>query len=257
MNKILIVDDDPEIHKLLRAKMIQEGYGVMSASDAYGAIQTARREKPDLIILDIMLPGGGGLHALKNIRLLSDTASIPVVILTGSEDAEIKQKIIEHGVQGYLQKPFEYQTVSGKIAELLKSDANNQEEEIAGKSKRKNILVVDDDPDIISQLSRKLAADGYDVIAASDAYHAIQTIIRAKPDLIILDIMLPGGGGLHVLQKIRAIPGTSNMPVIVLTGSEDAGIKQKMIDQNISGYFQKPYDYTVLRNYIKDVFSKR
>jgi DNA-binding response OmpR family regulator len=254
MKKILIVDDDPEIHKLLRFRLIGEGYGVIAAIDAYGAIQGARREKPDLILLDIMLPGGGGVHALKNIRLIPTTAPIPVVVLTGTTDDDIKQKIIQIGVQGYLNKPFEYETVSRTIAEILKNAPEGPEEEgpvhIPG-----TILVVDDDPDLVKLLSRQLAHEGYEAVVASDAYHAVQTILRDRPNLIILDIMLPGGGGLHVLQKIRKVPGTAGIPVIILTGTDDAGMKQKILDEHVDRYFQKPYDYTALSNSIKELLS--
>ena len=154
MKKILIVDDDPEIHKLLRFRLLGEGYVVIAAVDAYGALQNARREKPDLILLDIMLPGGGGVHALKNIRLIPDTAPTPVVVLTGTTDDDIKQKIIQLGVQGYLNKPFQYETVSRTIAEILKNAPEESKEEepthVLG-----TILVVDDDPDIVKLLARQ------------------------------------------------------------------------------------------------------
>jgi DNA-binding response OmpR family regulator len=254
MKKILIVDDDPEIHKLLRFRLIGEGYSVITAVDAYGAIQNARREKPDLILLDIMLPGGGGVHALKNIRLIPDTAPIPVVVLTATTDEDVKQTILELGVQGYVNKPFEYETVSRTIAELLKNTSEElkaeEPEHVLGK-----ILVVDDDPDIVKLLSRQLAHEGYEAVVASDAYHAVQTILREKPDLIILDIMLPGGGGLHVLQKIRRVPGVAGVPVIILTGTHDAEVKQKIIEEHIDGYFQKPYDYTDLSSSIKALLA--
>ncbi len=255
MKKILIVDDDPEIHKLLRFRLIGEGYSVITAVDAYGAIQNARREKPDLIILDIMLPGGGGVHALKNIRLIPDTASIPVVVLTGTTDEDVKKQIIELGVQEYLTKPFEYETVSRAIAGLLKHTPEEQVHEEKPRDVLGKVLVVDDDPDIVKLLSRQLSQEGYEVVVASDAYHAIQTILREKPDLIILDIMLPGGGGLHVLQKIRAVPGVAGIPVIILTGTHDAQIKQKIIEEHVDGYFEKPYDYTVLGGSIKALLS--
>lgn len=256
MKKILIVDDDPEIHKLLRSRLLGEGYAVVTAVDAYGAIQNARREKPDLIILDIMLPGGGGVHALKNIRLIPDTASIPVVVLTGTTDDDIKQKVRELGVQGYLNKPFEYETVSRAIAELVKAEPETgapKEERpahVLGK-----VLVVDDDPELVKLLSRQLAHEGYEVVVASDAYQAVQTILHDKPHLIILDVMLPGGGGLHVLQKIRKVPGITGIPVIILTGIDDAEMKQKIIGEHVDGYFEKPYDYKVLINSIRELLS--
>ncbi|HOD29459.1 MAG TPA: response regulator [Syntrophales bacterium] len=119
MSKILIVDDDPDILKLLRFKLSQEGHKVITAIDAYNAIQSARREKPDLIILDVMLPAGGGYHTLKNIRLTPFGSQTPIVILTGMHDEELRQKIEMEGVEAYLQKPVDYEVLSETVKKLL------------------------------------------------------------------------------------------------------------------------------------------
>jgi DNA-binding response OmpR family regulator len=119
MSKILIVDDDVELIKLLRLKFSREGYNVITAMDAYAAVQSASKEKPDLIILDIMLPAGGGYHALKNIRLTSHGAQTPIVILTGMQDEELRNKIKQEGVEAYLQKPYEYSVLSETVKKLL------------------------------------------------------------------------------------------------------------------------------------------
>jgi DNA-binding response OmpR family regulator len=119
MSKILIVDDDHDILKLLRFKLSQEGYKVIVAVDAYIGIQTANREKPDLIILDIMMPAGGGYHTLKNIRLTSHGSQTPIVVLTGMQDPELKKKIEAEGVEAYIQKPLDYPVLSETIKKLL------------------------------------------------------------------------------------------------------------------------------------------
>ena len=119
MSKILVVDDDPEIRKLLSIKLPKEGYDVFVAVDTYDAIQSIHGKRPDLVVLDIMLPAGGGLHVLKNIRSIPATAMIPVVILTAIEDDEMRQKIEQVGVEAYIKKPFDYTMLSGVIKKLL------------------------------------------------------------------------------------------------------------------------------------------
>jgi DNA-binding response OmpR family regulator len=119
MSKILIVDDDQDFLKLLRLNLSKEGYKVIFATDAYTGVQSARAEKPDLIILDIMLPAGGGLHTLKNIRLTSHGSQTPIVILTGMKDEKLKQQIEQVGVEAYLQKPCDYAVLSETIKRLL------------------------------------------------------------------------------------------------------------------------------------------
>ena len=119
MSKILIVDDDQDLLKLLRLNLSKEGYKVVVAIDAYNGIQSARTEKPDLIILDIMLPAGGGLHTLKNIRLTTLGSQIPIVILTGMQDEKLRQQIEQVGVEAYLQKPCDYTVLSETIKNLI------------------------------------------------------------------------------------------------------------------------------------------
>lgn len=119
MDNILIVDDDPDIRRQLGIKLSKEGYGVFFAVDAYDAVQSARKIKPDLIILDLMLPAGGGLHALKNIRLMPEAAMIPIVVLTGTKDEEIKRKIKQEGVEAFMLKPYDYTVLSETIKKLL------------------------------------------------------------------------------------------------------------------------------------------
>ncbi len=119
MSKILIIDDDVDLLKLLRFKLSQNGHKVITAIDAYNGIQTARNEKPDLIILDIMLPAGGGLHTLKNIRLTPYGSQVPIVILTAINDKELQKQIEKQGVEAYLEKPVDYKLLSETINKLL------------------------------------------------------------------------------------------------------------------------------------------
>ena len=119
MSKILIVDDDPEIRKLLSIKLVKEGYEVVVAVDTYDAIQGVHGKRPDLVVLDIMLPAGGGLNVLKNIRSIPASAMTPVVVLTAIDDEEMRQKIEQAGVEAYIRKPFDYEVLSATIKDLL------------------------------------------------------------------------------------------------------------------------------------------
>lgn len=119
MSKILIVDDDHDILKQLGLKLSKEKYEVVYAVDAYDAVQKTRKEKPDLIILDLMLPAGGGLTALKNIRLMPVGSLIPVVVLTGTKDQELKKKIRQAGVEAFMEKPYDYRVLSETIKNIL------------------------------------------------------------------------------------------------------------------------------------------
>lgn len=120
MSKILIIEDEPDIAKVVRKRLMDQQYEAIWAPDGYAGVQLARREEPDLIVLDLMLPAGGGLNALQNLRLNAKTQFTPVVVLTGMQDAGYKKKVLDEGVDAYLEKPFEARALLRTIGHLLK-----------------------------------------------------------------------------------------------------------------------------------------
>jgi len=120
MSKILIIEDEPDITKVVRKRLMEEGFEVIAAQDGYQGVKSAHKEKPDLIILDLMLPAGDGLSVLKNIRMSAHTRYIPVVVLTGIKDEEYKQKVMGEGVEAYLEKPYEPDVLTTTIKNILK-----------------------------------------------------------------------------------------------------------------------------------------
>ncbi len=119
MKKILIVEDETDLAMVLRKILVDEGYDVVIACDAMQGTEKAHREQPDLIILDLNMPAGGGLIILERIKMSAHTRFIPVIVLTGAEDAELKKKVIEQGVQHYIQKPYEVDELVGIVNGLL------------------------------------------------------------------------------------------------------------------------------------------
>ena len=120
MSKILIIEDEPDLTKVLRKRLLGQGFEVIAAADGYQGVEFAHKEKPDLIILDLMLPAGDGLSVLKNIKMSARTRYIPVVVLTGMKDEEYKQKVTDEGVEAYLEKPYEPDVLITTIKNVLK-----------------------------------------------------------------------------------------------------------------------------------------
>ena len=112
--KILIVDDEPRILKLLSATLQHQGYETFTAGDGYQCIKMAKEVKPDLILLDIKMPAGGGLKAYENLQTSTLTSMIPTIFITAYPGEEVKKMALEMGADGFLEKPF------SKV-ELLKS----------------------------------------------------------------------------------------------------------------------------------------
>ena len=105
--KVLIADDDKELSQFLKMALHNYGWEVNVAFDAIQALVTAKNWKPDVIVLDINMPAGTGIGALEKIRKNMDTSMIPVLILSGSQDPEIKDKTKALGALGYMHKPVE------------------------------------------------------------------------------------------------------------------------------------------------------
>jgi DNA-binding response OmpR family regulator len=120
MSKILIIEDEPDMAKVVAKRLAQSGFEVVVAFDAYEGVKVAHKEKPDLIVLDLMLPAGGGLSVLRNIKMTAEIRSTPVVVLTGIKNEGSKQQILDEGVEAYLEKPYDPDVLISTIQDILK-----------------------------------------------------------------------------------------------------------------------------------------
>lgn len=112
---VLAVDDESDVLLFVKTTLQAEGYRVLTAPDGPDALETARSEKPDLIVLDVVMPGMDGFEVLEELRKDETTCNIPVVMLTVVSERERKVSAIERGVRYYLVKPFEVQDLVSKV----------------------------------------------------------------------------------------------------------------------------------------------
>jgi len=121
----------------------------------------------------------------------------------------------------------------------------------------KTILIIDDDKDWLQMISKRLQCNGYQVEAAFDALQAVSQTINLKPDLVLLDILMPAGGGVGVLKNLRLNVNTFNIPVIALTALSDKQTTEAMAELGVSGYFVKPVDMDKLLEKIEEILIKK
>lgn len=119
MHKILIVEDDMDLAAVLQMNLEAKHFQVFLAHDAIQGIALTHQEKPNLIILDINLPGGGGITFLKNAKMSVHIKSIPIVILSGCEDEGLVHEALHAGVQDYIKKPYELEDLYRRIQNIL------------------------------------------------------------------------------------------------------------------------------------------
>ena len=117
--KILIIDDDADIRIGLNARLRAHGFETAFAEDCIGAVSTARKENPDLILLDIGLPGGDGFLVLQRLRANTQLACIPVIVITARDPHENESRAIKEGAAGFFQKPVDNDELLGCILREL------------------------------------------------------------------------------------------------------------------------------------------
>jgi len=122
--KLLIADDDKTFCHLLSAEMSAKGWRVTIAADAMQTIMYARRVQPDVIVLDIQMPGGTGITALEKLKASTKTARIPVLVVSGSTDPTMESTLVQSGAARYIAKPVDVESLRTVIEELARTSAH-------------------------------------------------------------------------------------------------------------------------------------
>ena len=117
--KILVVDDEPQIVRLLALRLNAKNFDVISAYDGYQCVKVAKLELPDLILLDIKMPLGGGIKAFENLKSIATTKFIPVIFITAYPSAEVKKLVMDMGAEDFISKPFNSDLLIEKINVIL------------------------------------------------------------------------------------------------------------------------------------------
>jgi len=117
--KILIVDDTPAVVRLLSERLKHEGYEIYSANDGLLGIKRAKEVNPDVILLDLQMPAGGGVHTFEKLKASVYTSAIPVIFITGIQQKEVKQLIMEMGADGFIPKPINFSELLKMLNKLI------------------------------------------------------------------------------------------------------------------------------------------
>jgi DNA-binding response OmpR family regulator len=126
--KILVVDDEEDMAKALKVRLKANGYNVVFASDSVEAFTVANQENPDLILLDIMIPGGGGFVVAERLKQSADTHCIPIIFLTGIPGGE--ERAYKLGASGYVMKPYQPEELMETIHNALETSRRRSRETV-------------------------------------------------------------------------------------------------------------------------------
>lgn len=223
MAKILIVEDDQALSQVLQKKLEFNGYEVATAPDGEAAMTELGKSKPDLILLDIVMPKMNGYEVLEKIHSDPSLSPIPVIIISNSGQPVEIERTKELGAADYIIKAnFEPNEVLDKIDAHLGAEAKKKKEEkpIAAKetsAETRSVLIVEDDKFLRDLLALKLKKEGFKVSEAVDGEEGLNKAKSEKPHIIVLDLIIPGKDGFAFLEEMKQDSQISSIPVIVLS----------------------------------------
>ncbi len=204
---VLVCDDDPGIRTIVAEQLRQHGYTVMEADRGEQAISMAQKHNLDAILLDLYMPGLSGWETLNRLKRNTLTADIPVVVLSVLSPAERPR--LAGDAAGWVQKPFNENLLLNELGRVLH-----------GSEGPTHILLVEDDHDLASVILGTFERAGIHISHAPTRQEAIAMCRSQKPDLLILDLMLPDGDGFGVIDWLRRNPEMRTLPVVVYSGHE-------------------------------------
>jgi CheY-like chemotaxis protein len=199
---VLVIDDDSDFRDLVTRFLGKEGFRVVSASDGDEGLMRARQLRPALITLDVLMPGLDGWSLLAALKAEPALADIPVIMLTIADD---RNKGFALGASEYLTKPLD----RGRLAAIL--------QKYRGRGLCCSALVVEDEEATRRVLRETLEGEGWDVADAADGRAALTAVAGHRPDLILLDLLMPEMDGFEFLEELRKEEANRSIPIVVIT----------------------------------------
>lgn len=240
--KVLIIEDDVFLGDVLIEKLKGEKFETILARDGKEGFDKIKSFKPDLILLDIILPSMNGYEILEGKAKDPDIASIPVIVISNSGQPVEINRVLSLGVKDYLIKA---QFDPGEVLEKVRKELNTKDSAPVseGDLKGKKIMWVEDDKFLSDLISRKLASHGCILVHAGSGEEAVELVEKEMPDILLLDVLLPGISGFDVLEKVKGNPKTKDISVLMLSNmgqrsdfekSERLGAKKFLVKATVT-----------------------
>ncbi|WGM46964.1 Response regulator PleD [Brevundimonas sp. NIBR10] len=254
--RILVVDDVPANVRLLEAKLTIEYYDVVSCHDGQTALKLAAAEKPDIILLDVMMPGMDGFEVCRRLKADAETRHIPVVLVTALDGREDRIKGLDAGADDFLTKPLDDVVLFARVRSLVRlkliMDELREREEsgrrmgvstdgaarLRGSGGR--VLIVDDNARQAAKVMEELSREHRPVIE-TDAGAAL-VASRGLIDLMIVNIAAQGFDGLRLIAQIRSVEATRHLPILAIVETSERPRLLKALELGVNDILSRPVD---------------
>lgn len=231
--RILVVDDNPTNLKLVSDVLDCEGYEILKAVDAEEAERIIERHLPELVLIDIALPGMDGLALTRKLKAENKTKDLVIVALTAFAMRGDEEKARDAGCDGYITKPINTRALPALVAGYLKRLKPK-----ATKLSLK-ILAIEDTPFGLKFAEIVLSSTGHQVGGAQVAAQTLQAVKQIRPQIILLDLLLPNTDGLALARRLKADPETRNIHIVATTSFPENFSKAEVLAAGCDAYLGK------------------
>ena len=271
--RILVVDDIPTNLKLLEAKLTAEYYDVVTAEDGASALALVESNPPDLILLDIMMPGMDGLEACRRLKANAQTRHIPVVMVTALSDVTDRVKGLECGADDFLSKPVNDVALFARVSSLVRlklmMDELHMRQAAAGDSAMlqtagdsedttgARILVVESNEIVAEMIAGHLKSEQYQVDKVGNMADGGQLCRQGDYELIVIALEIAGEDGLRFCSQLRSQEVTRHLPILLVLNETDLSRLAKGLELGVTDYLIKPIDRNELLARVRTQIRRR
>ncbi len=244
---VLVVDDNPQAAEILARHLDAGGFRIEIAHTGTEALTMARELKPVAITLDILLPEVDGWEVLNRLKADETTRNIPVVVVSVVDNAALGRAL---GAFDYFVKPVDGKALLSRLSQYTFTDK--------AKSEPVRVLVVDDEPANLDLLEALLKPAGFGVLRARSGQEGIDLGKSQLPDLILLDLIMPGLTGFDVVEALRAEEATRSIPIMVLTAKTLTEDDKTALNGQVAAIFHRnSVAGTELTTWLRGIVAKR
>jgi two-component system, cell cycle response regulator len=257
--RVLVVDDILANVKLLEARLSAEYFEVLTAYSGPEALDICARERVDVVLLDVMMPGMDGFEACRQIKANPNTHHVPVIMVTALDQPSDKVQGLESGADDFLTKPVDDIALITRVKNLARLKMLNDEmllrastskqmglgdndalqKALAGRAGR--ILLVDDHPRSATRIVEALSKTN-DTFVERDPQVALLKLAEHNFDLLIVSLSLANADGLRLCSQVRSLDRTRHLPIIILVEPGDEARLLRGLDMGINDYLMRPIE---------------
>jgi CheY-like chemotaxis protein len=221
---VLVIDDDETVRDLMERFLVKEGFSVITAANGIEGLKRAREAHPAAITLDVMMPDLDGWTVLAALKGDPALADIPVILVTIVDE---RARGFALGATDYMVKPIDRE----RLASVLRT--------ICGDRPAPHILVIEDDEDTRAVIRQTLERAGWSVAEAEHGRWGLDRVAEQRPDVIVLDLMMPEMNGFDFLDALRENPEWRGVPVLVLTAMDLSDEERRRLNGEVERILQK------------------